>query len=150
MNILQEINQKSFKTNTEKAMVNLLFTYNWHRDYYKDVYKAYGIKSQHYNVLRILRGKNPDPCSPGEIKQVMLDKSPDLTRLLDKLVDMDLVQRNLCQENRRMMDVYITSEGEKTLNEIEIKYKSVNNKRKSKFTEEDAARLSDLLDKFRE
>jgi len=150
MNILQEINQKRFNTNTEKAMVNLLFTYNWYRDYYKDVYKTFGIKSQHYNILRILKGKDPDPCSPGEIKAVMIDKSPDLTRLLDKLVDIKLVQRNLCQENRRMMDIHITPKGEKTLIKIENKYKSLNIKRKSKFTEEDAARLSDLLDKFRE
>ncbi len=150
MNILEEINQKTFKTSYEKAVVNILFTYNWYRDLYKDVFAPHGIKPQHYNVLRILKGKSPDSCSPGEIKKVMLDKAPDLTRLLDKLEKMNFVNRQLCPENRRMMDIHITKKGESVLKNIQQTQESLNMKRRRKISEEDAEKLSDLLDKFRD
>ena len=104
---------------------------------------------QHYNVLRILKGSFPNPLSPGEIKEVMLDKSPDLTRLIDKLVNMDLVDRHICPNNRRKMDVFITKKGEQVLHEINNKQKNIEPSKENKLTEEEADQLSDLLDKFR-
>ena len=112
MNILEAINQKSFDSSYEKAVVNLLYTHNWVRDRQQEVFKPYGLKMQHYNVLRILKGRYPEAYSPGEIKEVMLDKAPDLTRLIDKMVDMGLVDRHLCPDNRRKMNVFITDKGQ--------------------------------------
>jgi DNA-binding MarR family transcriptional regulator len=149
MNILEAIKQKSFDSSFEKAVVNLLYTHNWYRDKYQDIYKAANLKIQHYNVLRILKGSKPKSISPGEIKDVMLDKSPDLTRLLDKLVEKGLVDRNLCPQNRRKMDVLITKEGENLLKQITRKQKLLQKEQWQHFTEEAAEQLSDLLDKFR-
>jgi DNA-binding MarR family transcriptional regulator len=149
MSILEEINQKEFKSNYDKAIVNLLFTNNWFRDLFKEVLTPHGLKAQHYNVLRILKGKSPASCSPGEIKKVMLDKSPDLTRLLDKMEKMQLIKRELCPENRRMMDIYITKDGEILLSKIMEKEEQLNSIRRKKITEQEAEQLSNLLDKFR-
>jgi MarR family 2-MHQ and catechol resistance regulon transcriptional repressor len=149
MNILEAIKQKSFDSSFEKAVVNLLYTYNWYRDKYQDIYKASNLKIQHYNVLRILKGSKPKSISPGEIKEVMIDKSPDLTRLLDKLVEKGLVDRNLCPQNRRKMDVLITKEGENILKQITRKQQQLQKEQWQHFTEEEAEQLSNLLDKFR-
>jgi len=149
MNINEAINQKSFSSNIEKAAINLIYTHNWYRDNNQKVFASFGIKGQHYNILRILKGKHPEPSSPGEIKQVMLDKAPDLTRLLDKLVSMDLVDRHLCPENRRMMNVYITKAGIQFLQNINDKRASISQQQQTKFSEADAEQLSILLDKFR-
>ena len=147
MNILKEIKQKSFKSSIEKAAVNLLYTHNWYRDKYQDIYKAYDLKVQHYNVLRILKGSKPKSISPSEIKDRMLDKSPDLTRLLDKLVEKGFASRDLCPENRRKMDVMITKNGEGMLNEITSQQQQL--QKLQNISETEAEQLSDLLDKFR-
>lgn len=149
MNILEAINQKSFDSNLEKVVVNLIYTHNWYRDKYKNIFEGFGIKSQHYNVLRILKGRSPEACSPGEIKEVMLDKAPDLTRLLDKLVNMGFVDRHLCPNNRRKMDVLITKQGEGVLTEIAEKQEKIRQEEQGGITEAEAGLLSDLLDKFR-
>ena len=149
MNILEAIKQESFDSSFEKAVVNLLYTHNWYRDKYQDIYKEANLKSQHYNVLRILKGSKPKSISPSEIKEVMLDKSPDLTRLLDKLVEKGLVDRNLCPENRRKMDVLITKEGENMVKQIAKKQMEIQKEQLQHFTEEEAEQLSNLLDKFR-
>jgi DNA-binding MarR family transcriptional regulator len=147
--ILQAINQKSFSSSFEKAVVNLLYTHNWYRDKYQAVYSAFGLKNQHYNVLRILKGSKPNPISPGEIKAVMLDKAPDLTRLLDKLVKMGLVDRHLCPENRRKMDVFITSKGLDVLEEITSKQYAMQGELEAGISADEAEQLSNLLDKLR-
>ena len=150
MGIEQDIKQASFKTNIEKAVVNLLYTYNWLRDDSQDIYKPYGLKLQHYNVLRILKGSYPKAISPGEIKEVMLDKSPDLTRLLDKLVDMKLVDRELCPENRRRMNITITKAGIDLLNVLSEKQECMFSDLGTRLSEKEAGELSDLLDKMRD
>lgn len=149
MSIEQDIKQASFKTNLEKAVVNLLYTYNWLRDNAQDIYKPFGLKMQHYNILRILKGKYPAAISPGEIKEVMLDKAPDLTRLLDKLVEMNLVDRQLCPENRRKMDVTITNQGIELLQVLTKRQETLYGDITTRLSEKDAAQLSDLLDKVR-
>ena len=149
MNILEAINQKSFDSSHAKVVVNLLYTYNWHRDKYQGMFKPFGLKMQHYNVLRILKGSKPNAMCPGDIKDVMLDKSPDLTRLLDKLVDIGLVERSTCPENRRKLDVFITEKGTDLLDQINSKQEELGLEKNNKLSEKEAEMLSDLLDKFR-
>jgi DNA-binding MarR family transcriptional regulator len=149
MTIEQDIKQATFKTNLEKAVVNVLYTYNWLRDHSQDIYKPFGLKIQHYNILRILKGKYPAATSPGEIKEVMLDKSPDLTRLLDKLVEMNLVDRELCPENRRKMDVRITNQGIELLNVLMKRQENLYADLAERVSEDEANMLSNLLDKIR-
>lgn len=149
MKITEAIKQEKFTSNVNKAVINILYTSNWLRDHQKTFFANYDIKSQHYNVLRILKGKHPEAAAPGEIKEVMLDKSPDLTRLLDKLVAQKLVERFMCKENRRKVDVYITDKGIALLSLIAEDMKDVNDLWKSKLSEQEGEILSELLDKLR-
>lgn len=146
MGIQEEIKSK-FDNNVVMATINVFYTANWLRDLGQPIYKKYGILSQHYNILRIVRGKSPEPVSPGEIKEVMIDKGRDLTRLIDKLVTLGYLCRGLCEHNRRKMEITITQKGLDLINEIAVDnqemFKNFN------LNEEEALQLSNLLDKLR-
>lgn len=147
MGIKEEIKQTSFENNGVMATVNILYTSNWIRDKTQPVYQKFGLLQQHYNVLRIVRGKHPKPVSPGEIKDVILDKGRDLTRLVDKLVNLGYLQRQLCEHNRRKMEITITEAGKDVVNEISTELNKFFNF--FNLTDQEAQQLSDLLDKVR-
>jgi DNA-binding MarR family transcriptional regulator len=149
MRISEAIKQQKFKSSQDMALINLLYTSNWLKDHQRTFFDNYDLKAQHYNVLRILKGKYPDVSSPGEIKEVMLDKAPDLTRLIDKLIKMNLVDRKVCENNRRKVDVIITKEGIDYLNTITGEMEKIEAGMKNKLTDQEAVKLSDLLDKLR-
>lgn len=150
MQIEKEIRQtRKFKSSHEKAMVNLVYTSNWFRDRQQSFFTPFGIKSQHYNILRILKGRHPDASSPGEIKEVMLDKAPDLTRLIDKLNSLGYIKRELCRQNRRKMDVTITRTGLTFLEKINKQLEAEAKSWKDRLTKKEAEQLSSLLDKLR-
>ncbi|UKJ09172.1 MarR family winged helix-turn-helix transcriptional regulator [Solitalea lacus] len=150
MKIEKEILQEDFGNSHQKAVINLMFTHNWVRDKLSGIFKTYDILPQHYNVLRILKGKHPQPVSPGQIKDVMIDKGNDVTRLLDKLVTKGFVKRCLCEENRRKMDITITEAGLKLLDELSPFFDEFYQAMKGRLNENDAELLSDLLDKLRD
>jgi|TARA_B110000261_G_C12920926_1_gene292436 DNA-binding MarR family transcriptional regulator len=147
MGLKEDIKQTKFENNKVMAMVNVFYTSNWLRDKCLPVFKKHGILSQHYNILRILRGKYPKSVSPGEIKEVMLDGGRDLTRLIDKLLKLGYLNRKLCEHNRRKMEITINQSGldiiEVISRENAIIYGDFN------LTDEEAQQISDLLDKFR-
>lgn len=144
------IKQKKFVTQQEKVIVNIIYTNNWLRDMHAMVLKPYHLLMQHYNVLRILKGKYPEVVSPSEIKAVMLDKGNDLTRLLDKLVKMELVERNLCPSNRRKMDLKLTEKGDQLILDLTDKMDAALCKVYGNLTDEESSVISDLLDKLRQ
>lgn len=144
------IKQTKFESSQQKAILNVMYTANWIRDEQIELFRSYDLLPQHYNALRIIKGKHPNPVSPSDIKEVMIDKGNDVTRLVDKLVKLKLVNRNLCPENRRKIDITLTKQGLKYLDEIakqlQPKFKLI----KSRLTEKEAELLSDLLDKIRD
>ncbi|SHN22954.1 MarR family winged helix-turn-helix transcriptional regulator [Chitinophaga sp. CF418] len=149
MRIEQAINQRKFKDDYHKIVVNLLYTGNWLRDALGASLKEHGLLPQHYNALRIIKGRHPEPVSAGDIKEVMLDKASDVTRLLDKLEKLEYVHRRLCPHNRRKMDISITPQGLKLLSDVDILMDTFYEDLADRITEEEAASLSDLLDKIR-
>ncbi|MDG1517245.1 MAG: MarR family transcriptional regulator [Flavobacteriales bacterium] len=147
MGIKEAIKQNKFDSNQLMATVNIIYTANWLRDQNAPVYKTHGILSQHYNILRIVRGSHPKPVTPGYIKEVMLDKGRDLTRLVDKLVKLNYLERRLCEHNRRKMEITITKTG---LDLIDVISKDSEPLFKAQpLTEEESLQLSNLLDKLR-
>ena len=150
MDISKAIRQEKFKSNHNMALVNILYTSSWLRENQKPLFDTFDLKAQHYNVLRILKGRYPKAASPGEIKEVMLDKAPDLTRLIDKLVQMKIVDRNVCPENRRKVDVLINKKGIDLLEIMNKNMKNFEDLFQSKLTDKEAEQLSRLLDKIRE
>ena len=150
MKLEAEIKQNHFTDNYEKAIINILYTANWLRDIQNSSFKEHDLLIQHYNALRIINGRHPNPISPGEIKEVMLDKSNDLTRLLDKLVDKELIKRDLCENNRRKMDIVITAKGRKLIQKLEKPLNDIKAEIADRMTGKEAAQLNLLLDKLRE
>lgn len=149
MKIEEVVKQPGFEDNYERVIVNLLYSGNWIRDEEIRTLKGYDILPQHYNVLRIINGKYPKPICPGEIKEVMIDKANDLTRLIDKLVKNGWVKRELCATNRRKMDVTLTSEGKAILKKMNNSVVKLSKEIKERLSVKEAAQLSDLLDKIR-
>jgi DNA-binding MarR family transcriptional regulator len=150
MKIEKAIKQSKFESPLQKAVINIFYTANWLRDQQWELFKKYDILPQHYNVLRIIKGKHPESVSPGDIKEVMLDKGNDVTRLVDKLVKMGLVKRSLCEANRRKIDINLTDKGLDFLKELNEPMRKQYNSIKKQLSEKEAEQLSNLLDKLRD
>ncbi len=148
MKIEEEIKQRKFTSVRQKSHLNILFTANWLVDKTKEVLKPFDLTHQQYNVLRILKGRYPKTCAAYDIKEVMIDKSPDLTRLIDRLIVKEYVTRSECEENRRKLDITITRKGLSLIKKIEpLLIKQIIDQ--TKITNWEAGELSRILDKMR-
>lgn len=150
MKLEDAIKQRRFADSYHRSLINLMYTANWLQDKQVRLLKPFDILPQHYNVLRIIRGRDPEPVSPGEIKEVLIDKANDLTRLLDKLEKKGLIRRRLCAVNRRKMDVNLTPKGARLLEEAAKVMDSLTDEMKNKISDKEAASLGRLLDKMRD
>ena len=148
MKIEDAIKQKKFDSPLHKATLNLMYTAYWLHGDFRELFKAFDITHQQYNVLRILRGKYPECVNPTEIKEVMLDKNPDITRLCDRLLLMGLINRAIDKTNRRKMKIIITEKGMALLLNIEPVMKARMN---DLFAEVmiDYDKFNDMLDSMR-
>ncbi len=120
MRIEDEIQQKKFKSEYQKAHINILFTAAWLNQQNQQILKPLGISSQQFNILRILRGMHPQPASIKLLTERMIDKMSNASRLVDKLLAKDLVQRNESGADRRRVDVVITNKGLQLLEKASI------------------------------
>lgn len=112
MGILEDIKQKKgFKSPYEKLMVNIIYTNSWLHDQQNQLFKTHGITTPQYNVLRILRGQYPEPCTVNTIIERMLDRMSNASRIVDRLEVKKLVARTVCKSDRRAKDVVITEKG---------------------------------------
>ncbi|KYG74191.1 MarR family winged helix-turn-helix transcriptional regulator [Roseivirga spongicola] len=112
MGILDDIKQKKeFKSPYEKLMVNIIYTNSWLHDQQNKLFKSHGITTPQYNVLRILRGQYPEPCTVNTIIERMLDRMSNASRIVDRLESKELVARTVCKSDRRAKDVVITEKG---------------------------------------
>lgn len=148
MKLEEEIRQSKFESMHQKAVLNVIFTANWINSRFRDIFKPYDLTPQQYNVLRILRGRHPKSANPGEIKDVMLDKNPDLTRLCDRLCKVGMITRTVNKNNRRKMNIKITDKGLEVLAQLDPEMRRLQETMVF-ISEEESASLSDLLDKMR-
>ncbi len=149
MKIGEEIKQSQFQSEHQKALINLLFTYNWFKNRMSGFMKDYGLTQQQYNVLRILRGQHPNGITTWEIRERMLDKMSDASRLVDRLEKMKLVVKQRNKEDRRLVVVKITDAGLTLLEQVSAKEHELNSCFDKNLTEQEARTLSELLDKIR-
>lgn len=145
----EEIQQKSFKTPQQKLAVNILYTCNWLNHHYFTFFKGKDITVQQYNVLRILRGQYPQYCNLKLIKDRMLDRMSDASRIIDKLVQKKLVERKSCPNDRRSVNILITQSGLDLLTSLDFIDRETEKIFKSLSTEE-THKLNELLDKLRD
>ncbi|MFC4268800.1 MarR family winged helix-turn-helix transcriptional regulator [Polaribacter marinivivus] len=137
--------KSSFKSNKVKALINIKYTSNWLNSKENDFFKPYGISPQQYNILRILRGAK-ERVKVQIVKDRMIERAPNATRLMDKLCDKKLIERERCEDDRRVVYVKITNQGLELLKMID---ENKNLSFLEKLTEEEAITLSNLLDKIR-
>lgn len=136
-----------FLNGKHKAFVNILFTANCLEGRMKDLLKPYGITSQQYNVLRILRGAK-SPISTIDIRNRMLDRSCDASRMIDRLLAKCLVSKCAHGADKRLVEIQITDQGRALLDMMDIVVKDFNSNALG-LSEEEANQLSFLLDKLR-
>lgn len=148
MSISSDIKQEHFFSPKQKVLINIIYTFNQLDAGLKKISGCDDLQPQHFNVLKILKGAGGKPVTPGYILEVMLDKTRDLTRLVDKLVKMGLVKREVNAENRRSILLWLTKKGVEKTNEMDqkvIEYilSQIN------LNDNECEELSDLLDKLR-
>ena len=148
MKIGQEIKQGKFKNEYQKLAINLGFTSSWAERAVACKLKAYKLTPQQFNILRILRGQQPNPATINLLTERMVDKSSNASRLVDKLIKKELVSRRECPTDRRQVDVKITKKGLDLLAKVDIEEDSWTESFKSLTTSE-AKELNRLLDKLR-
>jgi DNA-binding MarR family transcriptional regulator len=148
MKIEDEIKQPKFRNAHQKAVINLLYTANWLIDKNNAFFKSYRITNQQFNILRILRGQHPTKISGTEIKNRMIDKNSDVSRLLDRLIVKKLIEKSQCPNDKRAADVIITQSGLDLLAEIDKKMDQTDNDVMN-LSPQEAEQLSQLLDKSR-
>ena len=142
--LTKDINSK-FENNRVKAMLNIIYTANWITSYQNEFFKDFGISPQQYNILRILRGAG-EPLKVKTIKDRMLERSPNATRLMDKLCAKQLIERLPSEYDRRVVKIAITKAGKDLLDSIPV---NLNNELLKNLNENEAEQLSNLLDKMR-
>lgn len=140
--------QKKFSSEYERLAVNILFTASWIEGNNIQRLKPFGISPQQFNVLRILRGSNPKPLMLGDIASRMIDKNSNATRLVEKLRLKGLVKREVCESNRRQVDIIITPKGLELLAAIDADADNWTQSMKTLSTQE-AEALNNALDKLR-
>lgn len=147
MALEKEINQRKFRNEYQKSAINLIYTYNWLTERINKVFDEWDITSQQFNILRILRGAGK-PLSTLQIRQRMLDKMSDTSRIVDRLVKKGLVKKTICKTDRRLVDVTIAERGKKLLEKIDA-YDEQMDGIMMNLTEAEARVLNALLDKIR-
>jgi MarR family 2-MHQ and catechol resistance regulon transcriptional repressor len=140
----KEINS-TFENERIKALLNIKYTAGWLDQMGNEVLKPFKISEQQYNILRILRGA-AEAITVNEVKERMIQKSPNATRLMDKLCDKKLIERTRCENDRRVVFIKITRKGMVLLEKINLKelHDHLN-----VLSEEEAKMLNQLLDKIR-
>ena len=149
MGIDKEIQQAKFRNPRQKAGINLIYTLGWIRERTKSIFEAEDITPQQFNILRILRGSFPQPLSTLQIRERMLEKMSDASRIVDRLITKDLVKKVTCKNDRRLVDVIITENGKNLLERLDSRQDEIDGVL-GNLSEKDANILSDLLDKIRD
>lgn len=148
MGIEQDIKQNQFASEKAKAAVNIIFTGNWIAQQQTELLKPFDLTVQQYNVLRILRGQQGKPITVLGITERMLDRMSNASRLVDKLLEKELVQRMECPNDRRAVDILILPKGLELLQAIDVLQEEWGNKH-ILLSDEKLIQLNSLLDEFR-
>ncbi|RYG20190.1 MAG: MarR family transcriptional regulator [Chitinophagaceae bacterium] len=148
MELQKELKSAKFESVFQQALVNIFFTYHWSNQHVKDILSPYDITQQQYNVLRILRGQYPQPCTNNLLKSRIIDKMSDVSRIIERLVQKKYVIKTVNEGDKRALDILISDKGLDLLNKLdkEIDFSAFI---RPNLTEEEASQLNVLLDKFR-
>ena len=148
MKLEEEIVQQKFESDYHKAVVNIIYTSHWLANLHTETFKPHNITMPQFNILRILRGQYPKVVNLKLLKERMLDKMSDVSRLIERLREKGLVDRKTCESDRRHMDICITQKGLDLLKELDEDMNKIN-KKFSTLNQGEVEMLNQLLDKLR-
>lgn len=148
MTLEEQIKQKKFNSQLEKAFVNISYTNSVLVGHLNKSFKEFNISVQQFNVMRILKGQHPKAVSINDITDRMVDKMSNASRLVEKLRLKDLVKREQCSFDKRQVDVKLTRKGLNMLKVLNERLTAVHQEYAT-LTEEEYQQLNDLLDKMR-
>ncbi len=147
MKLEEAIRQKRFRGSRHKAFLNIIWAHNLLSGKLEQVMKRAGLTSRQYNVLRILRGSHPEPMAMHEVKNRLLDRQSDLTRLTDRLIQKGWIERLDCPTDRRRVHIRITEAGLALLASLDYIEQEVDALLAS-LTDAEVDELNRLLDKL--
>lgn len=149
MKLEEELQVKSFRNERQKLHLNLIYTYNWMIERLQKVFRAHGITMQQFNILRILRGQAGKPATIQMLKDRMMDKQPDASRLIDRLANKGLVRRQVSKHDRRKMDVFLSDSGSELLSVMDPEVEAFD-QLFDMLEEKEVEQLNELLDRIRD
>lgn len=147
MKLETEISSK-FDNTYHKVVVNILYTHGWITSILRERLGQHKVTLQQFNILRILRGQHPNPATINLLKERMLDKMSDASRIVDRLVQKELVSRTVNTTDRRAVDILITEKGLQLLREIDKDLLGADVVQQN-ISEDEAEKLNNILDKLR-
>jgi DNA-binding MarR family transcriptional regulator len=148
MGIEKDIQQTAFRNEYQKMGINLIFTANWLNEKVGKILSTEKITQQQYNILRILRGSEA-PLSTLKIRERMLDKMSDTSRIVDRLIAKELVEKSACQSDKRLVDITLSKKGWQLLEKLDQFDHQIDSLLKG-IDEKEANTLNQILDKLRE
>ena len=147
MGIEQDIQQPNFRNEFQKMGINLLFTANWLNEQIGKLLSDEGVTQQQYNILRILRG-SATQLSTLKIRERMLDKMSDTSRIVDRLIAKELVLKNTCEKDKRLVDITLSPKGLDLVDQLDQFNDRIDDLLKG-INASEAATMNQILDKIR-
>ena len=148
MGIEKDIQQTNFRNEFQKMSINIIYTANWLNEKMGQILATEDITQQQYNILRILRGSEC-PLSTLKIRERMLDKMSDTSRIVDRLIVKSLVEKTACQKDKRLVDITISKKGLQLLEKLDSLNDHIDSILKG-VSEKEAQAINQILDKLRE
>ncbi|HRQ49665.1 MAG TPA: MarR family transcriptional regulator [Agriterribacter sp.] len=149
MSLEEDIHQTTFRNEHQKGMINMIYTCNWIMERHKKILGREKITPQQFNILRILRGAYPKPISTMQIRERMLDKMSDTSRIVDRLTVKGLANKKTCLSDKRLVDIAITPKGMAVLERLDQRNEEMD-ALLCALQEPEVQLLNQLLDKIRE
>jgi len=149
MKIEEALKMEQFESEQQRALLSVVFTGNWLTDKINQQLKPFDVSEQQFNVLRILRGQQGNPLNLLNISERMLHRMSNATRLVEKLRQKGLVDRSICENNRRKVEISITTKGTQLLKQIDKMLQEHHQQLEAKLTAQEAQQLVDLVEKLR-
>jgi DNA-binding MarR family transcriptional regulator len=125
MSLEKDISQQRFRSENQKTAVNLIYTFHWLTEKIKEIIGDEGLTMQQYNILRILKGSDPEPLSTLQIRDRMLDKMSDTSRIVDRLLAKGYVSKKISKTDKRLVEVKITAKGKNLLAKLDKRNKQM-------------------------
>jgi len=148
MGIEKDIQQTNFRNEFQKMGINIIYTAHWLNEKMSQILSTEDITQQQYNILRILRGSDT-PLSTLKIRERMLDKMSDTSRIVDRLIVKGLVEKTACVKDKRLVDITVTKKGLQLLEKLDALNEQIDSILKG-VSEKEATTMNQILDKLRE